>query len=180
MNSFKKAILVGLVFVGSSFGSAMITSVALATDESDQSVGRDKVTTDLDRAEEYAGYELVEPENMPKGMERRNFTVSGHMVANQKAQSVHQHWDSNENSLQWINVVQGPEEMGLIGSHATTILEFPGERILYDKRPERPYEVVALYWNEDRNHFGVVGALVGEQTEKVLRGIAESIASRKD
>ena len=77
----------------------------------------------------------------------------------------------------YLPLSEGPIPMGLMDGKPTTISGVAGERVLYEARPSRPYQVLALYWPHDGGHRGVVGSLVDDQTEETLRAVAASLMS---
>lgn len=64
--------------------------------------------------------------------------------------------------------------MRLMGGKPTTISGVAGERILYEARPNQPYQVLALYWPHAGGHRGVVGILVDDQTEETPRTVIDT------
>ena len=177
MRKHIKVLFLGLVFSLSVLTGGVLTSVVMAEEPADAPI-KGKVTSDPAEAKEEAGYDIVEPGNIPEGMARDGFMVSGIKVANDKARNVHQLWLMPEQKSQWIIVTQGPESMGLINGAATTVSGVAGERVAYESRENRPEDIVALYWPSDGGHLGVVGSIFGDQNEDTLRGVAGSLISR--
>lgn len=177
MRKYMKALFVGLVFSLSTLTGGLVTSVVMAEEPANAPI-KGTVTSDRTEAKEEAGYDIVEPGNIPEGMTRDGFVVSGIKVSGDKARSVHQFWLMPEQKGQWIVVTQGPASMGLINGTATTISGVSGERVAYESRDSRPEDIVALYWPIDGGHLGVVGSIFGDQDEDTLRSVASSLISR--
>ena len=136
------------------------------------------VTPDREQAEEAAGYDIVSPRNIPQGMVLQGFLVDG-IKRNNKSEAVDQYWHmpGENNTKQWISVMQGPRPAGLVNGAPTTISGVQGERVLYNSGTERPYPIVALFWPHEGGFLSVSGTIVKDQTEETLRQVAASLIS---
>ena len=173
MHILKKALLSVSAFA---LGMASVVGfVAVAFANGDNGSPQPVGTKNLAAAEEAAGYDIVAPGNMPTRMALQLYMVDGNKQ-NNKAVITEQEWHhEGEGSKKWITVSQGPTPMGLVGGKPTMISGINGERVLYEARASRPYQVLALYWPHDGGHRGVVGSLVDDQTEQTIRAIAASL-----
>ncbi len=177
MNKFKKALFPLVAFAAGMMGVIGVTAAVVFANGGDETATAPSVHSDKASAEDAAGYEIVNPGNMPERMAIQNFLVSGYVKDN-KAESVDQNWYvAGSTPKQWITVTQGPRQMGLMNSKPTTISGVAGEKVLYPSRDSRPYPVLALYWPHDGGHLGIVGSLSDNQTEETLRAIASSLIS---
>lgn len=160
-------------------GAVGVLGMSMAVSASGEDKAQPVVTTDRETAENSAGYDIVEPGNMPEGMELKAYIVDGTKRSN-KSDSVDQYWRSSgdASAKQWISVMQGPRAGGLLNGTAATISGIEGQRVRYESVDGRDYPIVELMWPNEGGFLYVSGSITGAQTEDTLMQVAASLISR--
>ena len=156
---------------------AMGLNAAASAGGADKSVP--VITSDKDRAEQEAGYDIVTPGNMPPGMVLRAYIVDGNRRQGM-SDAVDQYWQSSieGGAGQWISIMQGPRAAGLLNGEPANVSGLKGQRVKYESVDGRSYPMVELMWPHEGGFLYVSGSIVGTQTEETLRQVAASLTSR--
>ncbi len=171
-------------FAGGALISALLATV-LFTDrggaqvsvEPTHSSGQSEIFTplaNLDEAAKVAGYQPKTVQWIPDGYERGAIFVRP--TGTGSSQRVMQFWHDPQSGV-GIILLEDPELDGLVGSHEVNVRGGTGQRVDSPSIPERPFEMVDIYWKEGGSGYvlTVITDSVTDTTEATIKQVIDSI-----
>jgi len=131
----------------------------------------------VEGAEELVGYPLAFPEYLPEGYVPSEYIHVNEFPFPGQPRASERFWHNPDlQGLTLLTLTQSTFAFGLGGGEPTEVNGLPGQRRVTEAHPpDRPHDMLSLYWREGEYSYQLSGFLNGPMDEETLRKIAASV-----